>query len=184
MPRRTWNYRVVRRHATGEVPRTWLEIAEVHYRNGEPSAYAVDLRVPFGADECATNAETFDDFTALASLRWSLDKMRAALDLPVLDEIKDLGPRAPNAKSRSKLELPLAQIRVLRTIVRHIETNGAFPTVAALCECLGLNYNSVADSMYSLCARGLMSRDGTDKRGRIVWSVTTKGLEFATSQDA
>jgi hypothetical protein len=40
----TWNHRVVRRY---DKECSWLELTEVHYRNGEPLAFAIKLGPPF-----------------------------------------------------------------------------------------------------------------------------------------
>jgi hypothetical protein len=88
-PQASWNYRVVRRYheSKGRVGTTWLEITEVHYRKGKPTAFVIGLGAPqvttFGI---LTNIE---DVKALADLRETINLMQTALSQPILDEIKD-----------------------------------------------------------------------------------------------
>jgi hypothetical protein len=88
-PRASWNYRVVRRYheRVGRVGTTWLEITEVHYRKGKPTAFVIGLGAPqvttFGI---LTNIE---DAKALADLRETINLMQTALSQPILDEHKD-----------------------------------------------------------------------------------------------
>jgi hypothetical protein len=73
----TWNHRIIKRYsAHGE----WYELTEVHYRDGKPHLYAVDMRTPSAHDE---------DGDPVASLRDTLSKMLLALDKPILDEKLD-----------------------------------------------------------------------------------------------
>lgn len=93
----TWNHRVVRRYAEapeemralfGEIlTRCWLEITEVHYRDGKPEAFAIDLGAPLVSVE--EDGEFTTDAERLGSLRWTLGKMLEALEQPILDERKD-----------------------------------------------------------------------------------------------
>ena len=62
----------------------WLEITEVHYKDGVPEAFAIEMKTPMVPhDEHDTDEER------IASLRWTLDKMLEALRHPILDERKD-----------------------------------------------------------------------------------------------
>jgi hypothetical protein len=91
---RTWNHRVVRRYEkvpASLVPlqgeeRVWLEVTEVHYRNGKPVAYAVDYRAPTAAIE---PWGPVDDEECIAEMRGSMQLMLQALDEPILDQKRD-----------------------------------------------------------------------------------------------
>lgn len=75
--RATWNHRVVRRHKDGV---SWLEITEVHYRDFKPTTFAIEMGTPSAGGEGEADAE------CLAELAETLDRMKAALAKPILDE--------------------------------------------------------------------------------------------------
>jgi hypothetical protein len=89
---RTWNHRVVRRYkevaphmreALGTDEQVWLEITEVHYADGVPNCFALDLSKPMSGGDGESDEER------LKGLRWTLERMLKALDQPILDEKKD-----------------------------------------------------------------------------------------------
>lgn len=93
MAKATWNHRVVRRYKD-DVPEhmrkfcnkdcSWLEITEVHYKDGKPWAFAVDMKtVSAGGDVDDTDESALDD------LHETLERMMAALNKPILDEKAD-----------------------------------------------------------------------------------------------
>ncbi len=70
----TWNYRVIEwAHHDGSPYRS---IHEVYYADGKPSSYI----------EAASTVVSDDDGGNKADLSWVLDRMREALDKPVLHE--------------------------------------------------------------------------------------------------
>lgn len=77
-----WNHRIVRRYAPNGLD--YLEITEVYYNGGKPNTFVIDPSSPFVA---LADFET--DEERIASLRETLDRMRLALDKPILDERVD-----------------------------------------------------------------------------------------------
>ena len=78
----SWNYRVMEFTVEGE---TFRAIHEVHYDNdGKPKSYSEPAS--------SVTADIFDGHVAGArgSLEWTLDRMREALDKPVL-QASDFG---------------------------------------------------------------------------------------------
>jgi hypothetical protein len=67
----TWNHRVVR--ATNSFGDVWFAIHEAHYRSSDTVPDMVS------SDPLPVVGETIDD------LRWTLERMLAALDLPVIE---------------------------------------------------------------------------------------------------
>lgn len=66
----TWNHRVIKRK---DGDKEYFGIHEVHYdENGKPGA-------------CTENAISIDYYESLADVLWVLDRMREALDKPVLN---------------------------------------------------------------------------------------------------
>lgn len=80
----TWNYRLVRRHEKvlgGRKELTWLSLTEVHYHDGKPNMFArAGSVIPLQAS---------DELEEIVHLRDTLDRMRTALDQPILDELTD-----------------------------------------------------------------------------------------------
>lgn len=71
----TWNYRVIE-FVCPVTDEPWRAIHEVHYKDGKPTAYSEQ---PAAVTSC-------DDSGAQQQLGWVLDRMREALDKPVLVE--------------------------------------------------------------------------------------------------
>jgi hypothetical protein len=92
-----WNYRVVRRHKVylGK-DCTWLELVEVHYRDGQPFAFAIQSGAPSVA--LVNDIEHYADVEGVMRLRETLYHMQAALSLPILDEIEDFKPASKEIK--------------------------------------------------------------------------------------
>ncbi len=73
----TWNYRVLEFSEGGEV---WQEIHEVYNDDdGAPRSYGVRATVHADCLECPEGSDE-----VRGSLEWTLDRMREALDKPVL----------------------------------------------------------------------------------------------------
>jgi hypothetical protein len=92
-----WNYRVVRRHKTMfKHTFVWLEITEVHYKNGQPFAFALKMGAP-NAD-ISSDIMTLSEPEGIAALRNTLHMMQTALSQPILDEIEDFRPASKEIK--------------------------------------------------------------------------------------
>lgn len=79
----SWNYRVI--EFVDEAGEPWRAIHEVHYDpEGNPNGYGEEPAAVTSTDDAGTNA----------SLSWVLDRMREALDKPVLVE-RDFKRAAP-----------------------------------------------------------------------------------------
>jgi 1-acyl-sn-glycerol-3-phosphate acyltransferase len=98
--RRTWNHRVVRRYKpTPEAlsaiygdEQCWLEVTEVHYVDGKPDSYAVEMGTPMTARE---PGEPIDDEALLVELRETLQRMIRATEEPILDQKIDFAGDEP-----------------------------------------------------------------------------------------
>jgi hypothetical protein len=84
----TWNHRVVRRWGSNGDP--YLVLTEVHYTDGKPYGFALDWTVS-GYDYEAEGEDPakHSDERALNELRTTVERLKKALDQPILDEKDD-----------------------------------------------------------------------------------------------